>query len=478
MKKQAVNPYLPEGKYFPDGEPHVFGGRVYVYCSQDKFGGKRFCTGDYEVWSAPISDLSDWSCKKIALPRKNKLNRSGRKCMWAPDCTRGADGKFYLYFCFGFENRICVAAGDEPGGPFKIIGCVRHADGRLYGTAKGDIMCFDPGVYTDEGGRTYLYSGFSPRGLIRLGLRLKGIKNVSGNGGQVMKLRADMLTLDGAPHMSIPGCENSEGTGFEGHEFYEASSMRRIGDEFYFIYSTINSHEIAYATGPSPEGPFEYGGVIISNGDFGVGWEPDIAKTYWGNNHGSLAELNGQWYIFYHKQTNKTEQSRQGCAEPVEIGADGSIRQVETTSCGLNGGPLAGEGMYPAYIACNLTSEGGACKCAYGPMRRWTYFRHPCITQDGGRQYIRGMRRGARATFRYFDIADLKTISVTVRGYGGVMEVYADEEDEPFAVIPLQRRSSWTEFAAECAVDGGVRALTFRYNGGGKCDMLAFTLIK
>ena len=72
MKKQSFNPYLPEGKYFPDGEPHVFGDRVYVYCSQDKFGASRFCTGDYEVWSAPLSDLSDWSCKKIALPRKNK----------------------------------------------------------------------------------------------------------------------------------------------------------------------------------------------------------------------------------------------------------------------------------------------------------------------------------------------------------------------------------------------------------------------
>ena len=30
MKKQAFNPYLPSWEYIPDGEPYVFGDRVYV----------------------------------------------------------------------------------------------------------------------------------------------------------------------------------------------------------------------------------------------------------------------------------------------------------------------------------------------------------------------------------------------------------------------------------------------------------------
>ena len=475
--KQIFNPYLGEGRYLPDGEPHVFGDRLYVYCSQDKFNAKRFCVGDYEVYSAPLTDLSSWSCKKVALPRKNKYNKSGRKCMWAPDCTRGGDGKYYLYFCFNFENRICVARSDEPDGPFEIIGAVRHENGAIYGTAKGDFMCFDPAVYTDERGVTYLYSGFAPRKLMALGLKLEGLKNAGGRGAQVMKLRPDMLTIDGEPAQCVPGCDNSAGTGFEGHEFYEASSLRKIGERYYFVYSTINSHELAYATADTPAGPFKYGGVVISNGDFGIGGEPDEAKAYWGNNHGSLVQLGGQWYIFYHRQTNKTEQSRQGCAEPVEIGEDGKIAQVEVTSCGLNGGPLRGEGRYPAYIACNLMSANGACKCAYGPMRRWTYFCHPCITQEG-QQYIAGLRRYSLARYKYFDIDGLRAISVTVRGGNGCMEVYADEENEPFAVIPLQKRKSWTEFAAECSLDEGVRSLTFVYNGRGRCDMLCFTLIK
>ena len=168
MNRQPFNPYLPEGKYMPDGEPHVFGDRVYVYASHDRANGKRFCTGDYEVWSAPVNNLSDWTCKGVSLPRKNKFNKSGFKCMWAPDCVQGSDGKYYLYFCFGFENRICVARSDSPDGHFSLIGCVKHADGRLYGSGKGDFMCFDPAVFRDDDGSVYLYSGFAPGRLVRV----------------------------------------------------------------------------------------------------------------------------------------------------------------------------------------------------------------------------------------------------------------------------------------------------------------------
>ncbi len=476
MKTQAFNPYLPEGKYFPDGEPHVFGDRLYVYCSHDKPGSGRFCPGDYEVWSAPVCDLSDWSCKKTALPRKNALNRSGVKCMWAPDCTRGADGNYYLYFCFGFENRICVAKSTQPDGPFEPIGCVKHENGVPYGKARGDVMCFDPAVYTDESGITYLYSGFSPAGAVKLGLKLKGLKNVKSCGGQAMKLKSDMLTLDGAPVTSVPGISNSAGTGFEGHEFYEASSLRRINGKYYFVYSTINSHELAYATGDAPDGPFRFGGVIISNGDFGTGREPDKAKTYWGNNHGSLACVNGQWYIFYHRQTNKNEQTRQGCAERITVAPDGGIAQAEMTSCGLNGRPLEGSGTYPAYIACHLRSAEGACKCAYGPARRWEYHAHPCITEEDGRQFIQNLRRGGVAVFRYFDIKNLERVSATVRGGEGAIEMFADGADEPFAKLPIHAADGWTEFSVPCTLADGVHSLELTYNGEGACDVLNFTL--
>mgnify|MGYP002508316045 CR=1 FL=1 len=64
--------------------------------------------------------------------------------------------------------------------------------------------------------------------------------------------------------------------------------------------------------------------------------------------NGSIEKINGQWYIFYHRHTNGTNFSRQGCLEPVRILPDGAIPQVELTSCGGNGGPLKGGGEDPA----------------------------------------------------------------------------------------------------------------------------------
>lgn len=34
--EQVFNPYLPMREYIPDGEPHVFGDRVYIYGSHDR----------------------------------------------------------------------------------------------------------------------------------------------------------------------------------------------------------------------------------------------------------------------------------------------------------------------------------------------------------------------------------------------------------------------------------------------------------
>lgn len=58
--QQAFNPFLPSYEYIPDGEPHIFDGRVYLYGSHDRFNGKRFCMNDYVCWSAPVDNLKQW----------------------------------------------------------------------------------------------------------------------------------------------------------------------------------------------------------------------------------------------------------------------------------------------------------------------------------------------------------------------------------------------------------------------------------
>ena len=133
-----------------------------------------------------------------------------------------------------------------------------------------------------------------------------------------------MLTIIEDPVFVVPGCEYSSGTGFEGHAFFEASSIRKIGETYYFIYSSEVMHELCYATSDNPRGGFKYGGVIVSNCDAHIdSYKPaDMRAAPAGNNHGSIVEINGQWYIFYHRQTNGTWYSRQGCAEKITVQPD------------------------------------------------------------------------------------------------------------------------------------------------------------
>ena len=95
-----MNPLFPLNEYIPDGEAHVFGDRVYLYGSHDAENSDRFCVQDYSVWSAPVSDLSSWSCKEKAyLKSQDPRSRDGRLAdYYAPDCVRGNDGKYYLYY--------------------------------------------------------------------------------------------------------------------------------------------------------------------------------------------------------------------------------------------------------------------------------------------------------------------------------------------------------------------------------------------
>ncbi len=106
MKAQVFNPYLPSWEYVPDGEPHVFGNRIYVYGSHDRFGAPIFCVNDYVCWSAPIDDLSDWKYEGVIYKKKQDPgNKFGIRSLYAPDVTQGPDGRFYLYYAFDFMGK-------------------------------------------------------------------------------------------------------------------------------------------------------------------------------------------------------------------------------------------------------------------------------------------------------------------------------------------------------------------------------------
>ena len=405
------------------------------------------------------------------------MNRDGGYCLYAPDVLRGPDGRYYLYYVLDKLSVMSVAVSDTPAGTYEYYGCVQYPGGEPVGEREGGIYQFDPGVFMDSGGSVYLYSGFAPREEWVKGRTLRGRRI---DGASCMELEHDMLTVKRGPSLLVPGPEVARGTGFDGHAFFEASSMRKIGGRYVFVYSSINSHELCYAVSDCPDGGFVFGGTIISNGDvFLNGRTFDQAAGYMGNNHGSLVEVNGHWYIFYHRQTNRHGFSRQGCAEPVFIGPEGTICQVEMTSCGLNGGPLAGTGRYEARIACNLLYRGSG--GFYGNGR--DYAEHPYFTQTGtdreenGDQYIANMRDGSMAGFKYFMSEDAKRISVETRGTAkGVMDVLAGQDGEPLARVSISPSAEYCEFTGDFCCPDGVFALYFRYEGEGALDFRAFRL--
>ena len=288
MEKQGFNPYLPSWEYIPDGEPYVFNDRVYVYGSHDRFNGYVYCLNDYVCWSAPVDDLGDWRYEGVIYKKTNDpLNEAGNMCLYAPDVTIGTDGRYYLYYVLDKVSVVSVAVCDTPAGEYEFYGYVQYSDGVRLGEKEGDEPQFDPGVYT-EGDKTYLYTGFCPK------------NDHSRSGAMATVLGPDMLTILEKPVIVAPSEPYSSGSSFEGHEFFEAPSIRKIGDTYYLIYSSIVMHELCYATSKHPTKDFKYRGVIVSNNDLHIDtYKPAEKPMYFGgNNHGSIVDINNQWYIF------------------------------------------------------------------------------------------------------------------------------------------------------------------------------------
>lgn len=477
-KKQAFNPYLPSFEYVPDAEPRVFGDRLYVYGSHDRFNGEVFCQNDYVCWSAPLDDLGGWKYEGVIYRAvQDPNNRDGEMQMCAPDAVQGPDGRYYLYYQLNRSVSTAVAVCDTPAGKYEFYGYVEK-DGTPLGEKKGDPFAFDPGVLVEDG-HIWLYIGFAPMPGV-----MKDMMEMRGNplkGGFCVELEADMKTVKGEPSLVIPGFVEAKNTPFQEHSFFEASSPRKINGKYYLTYSSVLSHELCYAVSDFPDRDFQYGGTLVSIGDIGYEGREE-ALNYTGNTHGGMVEVNGQWYIFYHRQTNKQKCARQGCAEKLFFREDGSIPQAELTSCGLNDGPLLGSGVYESRIACSLYSAQGT----------FPYLKeheadeekaHPYFTQSGEDreerpdQYIANMRDGSVAGFKYFDLQQPKKVSVRTRSESaGSMEVRIRPDGEAIAVIPVEPSREWKEAKASVSPVSGVLPLYFIWKGSGSCDFESFTL--
>ena len=401
---RGANPYMPLWEHVPDGEPRVFEyqgeKRVYLYGSHDT-ERTQYCGPDYVVWSAPVTDLTDWTYHGVCYREEDG------GILYAPDVVQKGD-TFYMYAAERKGSQIMVATSKTPWGPFT-------------NPVKTELG-FDPGILVDDDGRVYAYWGFCGSYCAELNEDMATIKPGT--------LREHPLTHCNAPWAKADGHSGKD-------YFFEASSPRKIFGKYVYIYSKrveedvpalgiYNEHcngFLSYKWSDSPLEGFRDGGDISFNGgEILMNEDGKGTMTYrWGNNHGSVMEVNGQWYVFYHRQTGTDEYSRQAMLEPIDAAQDktgkvflGKITYrdgepvasgpVEMTSQGPQVNGLDARQWISAGYACHL--YGGKEKAYIAPV----YDRREDISAP-----VKDISDGTGIGFRYLQFGSNTPRTVTVQ---------------------------------------------------------------
>jgi beta-xylosidase len=325
--KQFMTQPLAIDIYSADPSAHVFNGKIYIYPSHDFDSGipsddlgNQYAMKDYQVLSMD-SIGGPVTVHPVALDIKDVPWASEK--MWAPDAAE-KDGKYYFYFPVKDKAgvfRIGAAVGDKPEGPFKA-----------QPEPIKNSFSMDPAVFKDSDGKYYMYFGGLWGGQLQ---HWKTGKHTPQDDSQppddkpalypkVARMADDMVEFAEKPKDLKIVDENGKTilSGDHVRRFFEASWMHKYKDQYYFSYSTGDTHTISYAMGKSPYGPFTYKGVIL---------QPVLGWT----NHHSIAEVDGKWYIFYHdSQKSNGVNHLRNVKEPLQLtyNDDGTIQPIDAYS--------------------------------------------------------------------------------------------------------------------------------------------------
>jgi hypothetical protein len=290
-KKKYLAKPLVSHIYTADPSAHVFNGKIYIYPSHDTAmgipeddEGGHFNMMDYHILSMDAigGKVTDHG---VALNIKN-IAWAGRQ-LWAPDAAF-ANNQYYLFFPLKDKEdifRIGVATSKKPEGPFKAEPL----------PIKGSYS-IDPAVFKDDDGSFYMYFGGIWGGQLQrwnnnsytANAALKKTEETAIE-PRIAKMTKDLKSFDGeVKELKIVDANKNEFKEKNNDKrFFEASWMHKYRGKYYFSYSTGDTHNICYAIGDSPYGPFIYQGIILAPVE---GW----------TNHHSIVEIRGKWYLFYH----------------------------------------------------------------------------------------------------------------------------------------------------------------------------------
>ena len=340
----AGNPYLPLWEHLPDGEPRVFEDpdqpgkyRVYIIGSHDvRF--TSYCGPDIKAWSAPVEDLTNWREEGsiFTYPIEGQWD-----VMYAPDLVeiKRKDGtkEYYLYpHSRGRFREAMVAKGSRPTGPFTPVNM--NEDGTK--TLPGSIFGFDPAVYVDyitdpkdpdfeTGFRAYGFWGFQRSSAGQLDPKtMYSLRPGTEIIPYFIPASSRYGVVKDPAGTTYPALFPGEDLG--SFNFFEAASIRKIGNKYVWVYSGYSGPEyglsstnsaLRYAYGDSPLGPWKSGGVLVDSRGPVLNEDGTALLTgYSGHNtHGSVQLINDQWYVFYHRAPRGFGFARQPVVAPITV---------------------------------------------------------------------------------------------------------------------------------------------------------------
>ena len=458
----AQNPYLPLWEHLPDGEPRVFEDpdqpgkyRAYIIGSHD-ITYTAYCGSDIRMWSAPVEDLSQW---RDEGPIFTWFVDGQWDTMYAPDLVEIKDkatGKktYYLYPHSRGRGRVAmVCVGDRPDGPFRPVNAT--PDGRS--CLPGSIIDFDPSVFVEpvtnkkdpdfaRGFRAYAFYGFQHSTAIELDpetmYSMRPGTELHDYFIPASSRYGEVRDPEGTQYPSLYKDQNPGE-----FNFFEASSIRQVGNKYVMVFSGYSGPDyglestnsaLRYCYGDSPLGPWRSGGVLVDS----RGVVPDengghlMTANAAHNTHGSLQEINGQWYVFYHRPPRGFGNARQPMVAPVKIEWDkkkvadgGTLRITGYDPYAKDEKWVAAAADGNVYTGAEVTSEGfqifGLPPYAYYSAGYACYMTDQNWMQDNHDVWdnsmdLAGITNGGIVGFKYFGFGGLAQDAKGVKAFEGV----------------------------------------------------------
>jgi hypothetical protein len=151
-------------------------------------------------------------------------------------------------------------------------------------------------------------------------------------GISIVQLKPDMMSLANTPKaISITGMPTAGGAcSGKGRPYLEGASMDHFGadgkNQYFLTFAMKLDSEnevIAYATGSSPLGTFQYRGIIMHG-----------SSTEW-TNQASILKWGSSYVFFYHDGPSGIHR-RKVHGECLSFNGDGTIKPISRTTSGIS----------------------------------------------------------------------------------------------------------------------------------------------